>query len=152
MQPALTLQTPNVSDYPELVQIWEASVRATHDFMPDAYIVLLREHVLRRYLDAVMLVCCRDSTRRILGFAGVANGRVDMLFVAPEYRGQGIGKRLLRYAVDELNAERLDVNEQNPQALGFYLHEGFEVTGRSDTDGLGQPYPLLHMTLIRTGS
>ena len=75
-----------------------------------------------------------------------------MLFVAPEYRGQGIGKRLLRYAVDELNAERLDVNEQNPQALGFYLHEGFEVTGRSDTDGLGQPYPLLHMTLIRTGS
>lgn len=152
MQPALTLQTPNVSGYPELVQIWEASVRATHDFMPDAYIVLLREHVLRRYLDAVMLVCCRDSTRRILGFAGVANGRVDMLFVAPEYRGQGIGKRLLRYAVDELNAERLDVNEQNPQALGFYLHEGFEVTGRSDTDGLGQPYPLLHMTLIRTGS
>ncbi|BFO05652.1 Uncharacterized N-acetyltransferase YjaB [Pseudomonas putida] len=152
MQPALTLQTPNVSDYPELVRIWEASVRATHDFMPDAYIVLLREHVLRRYLDAVMLVCCRDSTRRILGFAGVANGRVDMLFVAPEYRGQGIGKRLLRYAVDELNAERLDVNEQNPQALGFYLHEGFEVTGRSDTDGLGQPYPLLHMTLIRTGS
>ncbi|MDD2089089.1 GNAT family N-acetyltransferase [Pseudomonas guariconensis] len=152
MQPALTLQTPNVSDYPELVRIWEASVRATHDFMPDAYIVLLREHVLRRYLDAVMLVCCRDSTRRILGFAGVANGRVDMLFVAPEYRGQGIGKRLLRYAVDELNAERLDVNEQNPQALGFYLHEGFEVTGRSETDGLGQPYPLLHMTLIRTGS
>ncbi|MFK9097884.1 GNAT family N-acetyltransferase [Pseudomonas guariconensis] len=152
MQPALTLQTPNVSDYPELVRIWEASVRATHDFMPDAYIVLLREYVLRRYLDAVMLVCCRDSTRRILGFAGVANGRVDMLFVAPEYRGQGIGKRLLRYAVDELNAERLDVNEQNPQALGFYLHEGFEVTGRSETDGLGQPYPLLHMTLIRTGS
>ena len=50
MQPALTLQTPNVSDYPELVRIWEASVRATHDFMPDAYIVLLREHVLRRYL------------------------------------------------------------------------------------------------------
>ncbi|MBF8728963.1 MULTISPECIES: GNAT family N-acetyltransferase [Pseudomonas] len=152
MQPALTLQTPNVSDYPELVRIWEASVRATHDFMPDAYIVLLREHVLRRYLDAVMLVCCRDSTRRIRGFAGVANGRVDMLFVAPEYRGQGIGKRLLRYAIDELNAERLDVNEQNPQALGFYLHEGFEVTGRSETDGLGQPYPLLHMTLIRTGS
>jgi len=52
----------------------------------------------------------------------------------------------------ELNAERLDVNEQNPQALGFYLHEGFEVIGRSETDGLGQPYPLLHMKLIRTAS
>ncbi len=59
-------------------------------------------------------------------------------------------KRLLRYAINELNAEYLDVNEQNPKALGFYLHEGFEVIGRSETDGLGQPYPLLHMRLMRT--
>lgn len=150
MSSPLTLQTPHVSDYPELVRIWEASVRATHDFLPDAYIVLLREYVLRRYLDAVMLVCCKDTAKRIRGFAGVANGRLDMLFVDPEFIGQGIGKRLLRYAVDELNAERLDVNEQNPKALGFYLHEGFEVSGRSETDGLGQPYPLLHMQRIRT--
>ncbi|MDF0730590.1 GNAT family N-acetyltransferase [Pseudomonas entomophila] len=147
MPPSLTLQTPHLSDYPALVQIWEDAVRATHDFLPDAYIVLLREHVLRRYLDAVMLVCCRDPARRILGFAGVANGRVDMLFVDPRHHGQGVGKRLLRYAIDELNAERLDVNEQNPKALGFYLHEGFEVAGRSETDGLGQPYPLLHLRL-----
>jgi len=145
----LMLQTPHLSDYPELVQVWEDSVRATHDFLPDAYITLLREHVLGKYLDAVMLVCCRHG-QRICGFAGVANGRVDMLFVAPQYRGQGVGKRLLRYAISELNAERLDVNEQNPQALGFYLHEGFEVIGRSETDGLGQPYPLLHMKLIPT--
>ena len=152
MQPALTLQTPHVSDYPQLVQVWEASVRATHGFLPDTYIVLLREYVLRQYLDAVMLVCCKDTARRIRGFAGVANGRLDMLFVAPECIGQGIGKRLLRYAIDELNAECLDVNQQNPKALGFYLHEGFEVVGRSETDGLGQPYPLLHMRLIRTTS
>ncbi|MGE7992164.1 GNAT family N-acetyltransferase [Pseudomonas sp. NPDC089554] len=149
MPSPMTLHTPHVHDYPELVQVWEDAVRATHDFLPDAYIVLLREHVLRRYLDAVMLVCCRDRTRRILGFAGVSNGRVDMLFVTPQYHGQGVGKHLLHYAIDELNAERLDVNEQNPKALGFYLHEGFEVTGRSATDGLGQPYPLLHLRLVR---
>lgn len=152
MAPTLTLQTPHLNDYPELARVWEASVRATHHFLPDHYILLLRDLVLGRYLDAVMLVCCKDSKRRILGFAGVANGRVDMLFVAPQHRGQGVGKRLLHHAVAELNAERLDVNEQNPQALGFYLHEGFEVYGRSATDGLGQPYPLLHMRLIRTSS
>ncbi|MGE8113767.1 MULTISPECIES: GNAT family N-acetyltransferase [Pseudomonas] len=151
MHSALTLQTPRYSDYSELVQIWEDSVRATHDFLPEAYILLLREQVLRRYLDAVMLICCKDN-QRICGFAGVGNGCVHMLFVAPDYRGKGVGKRLLRYAIDELNAERLDVNEQNPQALGFYLHEGFQVVGRSETDGLGQPYPLLHMRLIPTVS
>ncbi|MER2299117.1 GNAT family N-acetyltransferase [Pseudomonas promysalinigenes] len=149
MASMLTLQTPGYGDYEKLVQLWEDSVRATHDFLPDAYILLLREHVLRRYLDAVMLVCCRDR-QRIHGFAGVANGCVHMLFVAPDCRGMGVGRRLLRYAVGELNAERLDVNEQNTQALGFYLHEGFEVVGRSETDGLGQPYPLLHMRLIPT--
>lgn len=151
MRAGLMLQTPRYSDYGELVQLWEDSVRATHGFLPDAYILLLREQVLRRYLDAVMLVCCRDR-HRISGFAGVANGYMHMLFVAPDCRGKGIGKRLLRYAIEELNAERLDVNEQNPQALGFYLHEGFEVVGRSETDGLGQPYPLLHMRLIPTAS
>ena len=62
-------------------------------------------------------------------------------------RAQGLGKQLLRYAMEHLNANELDVNEQNPQALGFYFKQGFEVIGRSEVDGMGQPYPLLHMRL-----
>ncbi len=30
---------------------------------------------------------------------------------------------------------------------GFYLHTGFEIVGRSERDGLGKPYPLLHLHL-----
>ncbi|MFK0086465.1 GNAT family N-acetyltransferase [Pseudomonas sp. NPDC090755] len=146
------VQTPRLDDYPELVRVWEASVRATHDFMPDSYICLLRELLQSQYLDAVMLICCKDARQRITGFAGVAAGRVEMLFIDPAMRGQGLGKRLLRYAIDELNAVALDVNEQNTQALAFYLHQGFEVVGRSETDGMGQPYPLLHLRLIQTQS
>ncbi|MDD2061032.1 GNAT family N-acetyltransferase [Pseudomonas sp. GD03860] len=144
------IHTPRFDDYPELARVWEASVRATHDFIPDSYICLLRELLLTQYLDAVMLICCRDARQRITGFAGVAAGRVEMLFVDPAMRGQGLGKRLLRYAIDELNAVQLDVNEQNVQAVGFYLHQGFEIVGRSETDGMGQPYPLLHLRLIQT--
>lgn len=144
------VQTPRLSDYPELAQVWEASVRATHDFLPDSYIRLLRERLLSQYLDAVMLICCKDARQNITGFAGVAAGRVDMLFIDPAQRGRGFGKRLLHYAIEELNAVRLDVNEQNPQALSFYLRQGFEIVGRSETDGLDQPYPLLHLRLIQT--
>lgn len=43
----------------------------------------------------------------------------------------------------------VDVNEQNPQAVGFYLHYGFVQTGRSPLDGEGRPFPLLHMSLLR---
>ena len=141
------IHTPKHSDYDELVQVWEASVRATHDFLPDSYIELLKNLVLTRYLDAVMLICTKDSRQRITGFAGIAAGKIEMLFIDPAHRGQGLGKQLLRYALEHLNAYELDVNEQNPQALGFYFKQGFEVIGRTEHDGMGQPYPLLHMRL-----
>ena len=141
------IHTPKTSDYARLVQIWEDSVRATHDFLPDSYIELLKNLVLTRYLDAVMLICTKDSRQRINGFAGVSAGKVEMLFIDPHYRGQGLGRQLLSYAIEHMNADELDVNEQNPQALGFYLKQGFEVIGRTEHDGLGQPYPLLHLRL-----
>ena len=141
------IHTPKTSDYTQLAQIWEDSVRATHDFLPDSYIVLLKNLVLTRYLDAVMLICTKDPRQRITGFAGVASGKVEMLFIAPLHRGEGLGRQLLRYAIEHLNAAQLDVNEQNPQSLAFYYKQGFEVIGRTEHDGLGQPYPLLHMRL-----
>ena len=141
------IHTPKINDYEELTRVWEASVRATHQFLPDSYIELLRNLVLTRYLDAVMLICTKDRQQRITGFAGVAAGKIEMLFIDPDHRGQGLGRQLLRYAIERLNADELDVNEQNPQALGFYEKQGFEVIGRSEVDGMGQPYPLLHMRL-----
>jgi putative acetyltransferase len=83
----------------------------------------------------------------VAGFVGVEDTMVEMLFVHPTWRGHGIGRRLLSYAVTSLGADRLDVNEQNPQAIGFYLRMGFEVAGRSAVDSIGKPYPLLHMRL-----
>ena len=145
-----TLQTPHLSDYPELTQVWEDSVRATHDFLPDAYIVLLREHVLRQYLDAVMLICCKDRHQRIQGFAGVSKRQVDMLFVAPAWRGKGIGKALLQHlarrCLDE-GVPRLQwwVLDWNTPSIEFYKSQGavamdewtvFRVTGE-DLNKLG---------------
>ena len=150
MQHTWAIHTPRLTDFAELTNVWEASVRATHDFLPDSYIELLRGLVLEQYLDTVMLICCKDPTsKRITGFAGVAAGKVEMLFIHPEFRGLGIGNCLLMFAINELNAERLDVNEQNLQAVGFYLKQGFVAVGRCEKDGMGQPYPLLHLRYKR---
>lgn len=147
MRPHSVIHTPRHTDYPELTQVWEDSVRATHDFLPESYIQVLKKLVLTRYLDAVMLICTRDSRQHITGFAGVATGKVEMLFIDPVHRGQGLGRQLLWYAIEHLNADQLDVNEQNPQAVGFYFKQGFEIIGRTEHDGMGQPYPLLHLRL-----
>ena len=79
---------------------------------------------------------------------GIRGDEVESLFIHPDWRGKGVGRRLLIWAIETLGATRLDVNEQNEQneqALGFYQRMGFEVVGRSPLDGLGKPYPLLLM-------
>jgi putative acetyltransferase len=37
------------------------------------------------------LACVRDGEGQVVGFVGVEKGKVEMLFVHPEWRGQGIG-------------------------------------------------------------
>ncbi len=54
---------------------------------------------------------------------------------------------LLQYAIEQLGVTKVDVNEQNPQAVGFYEHMGFKVVSRSPLDDMGKPFPILHMTL-----
>jgi len=71
-----------------------------------------------------------------------------MLFIHPDYRRKGIGKCLLHYAISKLHITRVDVNEQNEQAVGFYEHAGFTTIARSELDGTGKPYPILHMVLM----
>ncbi|VVD84162.1 GCN5 family acetyltransferase [Pandoraea pneumonica] len=139
--------TTNESEFDAITELWEASVRATHDFLSDDDIAWLRPRIRDDYLAAVTLRVFLDDAGAIRGFLGVAQGNVEMLFVAPEARRQGIGAALLAYAVRELDCTSVDVNEQNPQALAFYQREGFEVIGRSELDGQGRPFPLLHMRL-----
>jgi putative acetyltransferase len=135
------------ADYPALIKLWEASVRATHHFLPQAEIMALKPLILEHYFDAVTLHCARTEEGGIVGFSGLLGGKIEMLFVAPEARGGGVGRLLVEHAIDQGGVTQVDVNEQNEQAVGFYLKMGFTVTGRSALDGQGKPYPLLHMAL-----
>ena len=146
MKPTIT--SVAAEEYPALIDIWEASVRATHDFLPEANIQRLRPLILNVYLAAVTLRAARDDSGRLLGFAGVHEGKLEMLFIDPACRGSGVGKARLAHAITELGVREVDVNEQNPQAVGFYLHLGFQVSGRSELDGQGEPFPLLHLNLV----
>lgn len=135
------------SEYPELMQVWEASVRATHHFLKEEDIQFFRKVISEKYFEAVQLHVVRGAENEILGFLGVSDDTIEMLFIHPDVRGKGIGSILLGYAVNELNLCKVDVNEQNEQAMVFYLHKGFSVVGRSERDGTGKPYPILHLEL-----
>ncbi|MFM5143674.1 acetyltransferase [Aeromonas veronii] len=146
----MKIDTVTRADYPALIELWEASVRATHHFLQEAEILALKPLILEHYLDAVTLHCARTEEGRIAGFCGLCDGKIEMLFVAPGARGSGVGCLLVSHAITQGGATLVDVNEQNEQAVGFYLKMGFTVTGRSPLDGQGKPYPLLHMALAPT--
>lgn len=133
-------------DYCQIIELWESSVRATHHFLKEEDILFYKDRILDKYFDLVDLYIVKNS-KRMLGFMGVGDGSIEMLFVDPLARGKGVGKYLLCYGVSELNIKKVDVNEENEQAVGFYQKLGFMVKGRSDLDGEGKPYPILHMEL-----
>lgn len=133
-------------DYKRLLEIWERSVRATHDFISKKNIEEYKPLIMNHAFPAVELRCA-VAGEEILGFVGVADSKIEMLFVDPDHFKKGIGKRLLNHAVEELKAVKVDVNEQNPEAHKFYEHMGFVVVERSPLDDQGNPFPILHMEL-----
>lgn len=134
------------SEFPEMADLWEASVRATHHFLKEPDIAFFKP-LLSGYFEAVELACVRDENGRMLGFSGIAAGKLEILFVHPDSMGKGIGKALLQHAIEHGKVTKVDVNEDNPQAVGFYEHSGFRTMSRSELDGMGKPFPILHMAL-----
>lgn len=130
----------------KLMNVWESSVRATHLFLSNAEVENIKEYI-PQVLDSVEHLIIAEIEKPI-AFMGIQNGRLEMLFIAPEERGKGIGKQLLQYGFRDYGIYEVTVNEQNQHAVGFYEHMGFEIYKRTDMDEEGNPYPLLYMKRV----
>lgn len=139
------IRTIKVTDYPRLIEIWESTVSNTHDFLKRNDFLYYKK-LFPTYFQHVTLFGF-EKEGNLIGFMGIAEGNLEMLFIDNKYRGIGVGKKLITYAINNLHVTKVDVNEQNHQAVGFYKHIGFYVYKRSDLDGEGKEYPILHMQL-----
>ncbi|CUU48950.1 GNAT family N-acetyltransferase [Clostridium beijerinckii] len=142
-----TLNNIDKEDMDNILDVWESSVRATHTFLNEGDIISIKPQVKEGAYYVSKFVCVRDDEGIIQAFMGVHDGKIEMLFVSDECRGKGVGKRLLEYAINSLNINYVDVNEQNIQGVGFYKHMGFEIFKRSELDEQGNPFPIFHMKL-----
>lgn len=141
---AIHIRKATLDDRPALLEIWERSVRATHHFLAEKDIqelrVLVRDQALAN-LDLWVLTH-QDVPA---GFMGMDGNHIEALFVDPSHHRKGYGSLLLHHA-ESMHAELLlSVNEQNPAARHFYEQMGFTIVERSEVDGQGRPFPLLHM-------
>lgn len=131
------------TDYPILMDIWESAVRNTHDFLKQEDFLYYKERLPVYFRHVTLYGFEQDG--RLVGFIGAAENNIEMLFVHNDCRGKGIGKKLVAYVIEKLQVCKVDVNEQNIQAAGFYRHMGFSVASRSELDADGKAYPILHM-------
>ena len=130
-----------------LLDIWEDSVRATHLFLSDAEVNHIKEYVPLALSGVKHLIVAENNSDGMIAFMGIENHRLEMLFLLSSERGQGTGSLLIQYGIQNYGIREVTVNEQNPQAVGFYAHLGFEIYKRTDEDEEGNPYPLLYMKL-----
>lgn len=142
----LDIRMSRPSEASEVIQIWKSSVDATHDFLTAHDRQEIEKEVVSFFSETPVWVATNQDDQP-LGFMFLHEGHLEALFVAASARGLGIGKRLISHALALHPELSIDVNEQNQQAVGFYQHMGFEVSGRSGRDNQGRPYPLLHLRM-----
>ncbi len=131
----------------DLLNVWEDSVRATHKFLSNEEILEIKKYVPQALKGISHLIIENDENKNPIAFMGIEENKLEMLFIKNSERGKGIGKQLLNYGIEKYNVNELAVNEQNPEAKGFYEHIGFKVYQRNEVDDQGNPYPVLYMRL-----
>ena len=130
----------------QLLGVWESSVKATHLFLSENEIEGIKKYVPQALNDIPHLIIVENENQVPLGFMGIVEQHLEMLFISHEERGKGLGKALLQYGIEKYLIHDLAVNEQNPLAKGFYKHMGFKVYNRTENGEQGNPYPLLYMS------
>ncbi|WHS18393.1 GNAT family N-acetyltransferase [Ligilactobacillus salivarius] len=131
----------------EFFYVWERSIRETHLFLSNEEIEEIKNFVPIALKSVPHLIIENDTKGTPIAFMGIDDEKLEMLFIDPRERGKGLGRKLLERGITKYGVKEVVVNEQNPQAKGFYEHMGFKVYERSEINEQGNPYPILFMKL-----
>lgn len=130
----------------QIISVWEKSVLATHHFLSSADFFEIKALLVDYDFEILAMFCLIDNDK-VIGFIGIYQHKIEMLFLDPEYTGKGLGRQLIEFAITKQGATLVDVNEQNNNAKIFYEKVGFEVYERTEKDDFDKNYPLLRMKL-----
>ncbi len=139
----VTERTPSLLE--QLIIVWERSVKATHLFLSEIEVEEIKTYIPQALKGIPHLIIAKNENNCPVAFMGIEEQKLEMLFISPEERGKGLGRKLLQHGIENYAVNELTVNEQNSLAKGFYEHMGFQVYKRTDHDEQGNPYPLLYM-------
>lgn len=103
----------------QLLEVWESSVKATHLFLSEEEIENIKNYVPQAIQEIPYLIIAVNEHQVPVGFMGIAEQHLEMLFISDVERGKGLGRELLTFGIEKYSVNDLAVNEQNPLAKGF---------------------------------
>lgn len=134
---------------------WDAICRVHDRSRPDelvgscdarAFIPLSEDPESKDIPEYRLSVACDGPD--VVAFAGVRDHYIGWLYVDPAFYGRGIGRSLLRQAMDMAGPEAWTVVlKGNVSALALYQREGFHAVEEFDGDNAGYPCTALRLTL-----
>jgi putative acetyltransferase len=123
-------------DLKSVMKIWYDSNLEVHDFIDASYWERNYGYVSRLIPKVEVYVYEVDG--KVVGFIGFDKGYVQGIFVQAEYRGFGIGARLLNYIKENNDYFTLHVFEQNKEAVLFYEKMGLRKQRTEVNEDLGE--------------
>jgi putative acetyltransferase len=148
MGSVVSIRPAGEPDFDALTDVWERAARSTHSFMDDSDFVANRPYIRDLYLPSMDVWAAVEDDEPI-GFVGARESHVELLYIAPEAQGRGIGTALLAHVAGGEGPSSVEVYADNTAGLGFYLSQGFHETRRYPTDAAGRAFAIVH--LERTG-
>ena len=89
----------------QLLEVWESSVKAIHLFLSEEEIENIKNYVPQAIQEIPYLIIAVNEHQVPIGFMGIAEQHLEMLFISDVERGKGLGRELLTYAIDKYFSE-----------------------------------------------
>ncbi len=137
-----------ISDWPDLMMIFDKSLRSTIDLPDDDWKKLYERVITYNYPNFDTYIYTQDS--KSVGYINYSRQEknIKQLYVLPEYHNQGIGQKLIKYVLESYNETMtIGVRKDNDVALHIYTKYGFEIIKEEEYDASGIYLP--HYVLER---
>ncbi|MBO6290343.1 MAG: GNAT family N-acetyltransferase [Alphaproteobacteria bacterium] len=142
------IKKAEVSDWPDLMLIFDRSLRSTDNLSDDDWKKLYERLITYSYPNFDTYIYVKDGKSVAYISYWREKKLIKMLYVLPEYTNRGIGQRLIKHVIDTYDEPMtIGVKASNDIAMHIYTKFGFKIIKEEEYDASGIYYP--HYVLER---